>query len=277
MRTKDELFREAQRHMWPGGASAPWTDAQRQRAAALAAHPALAAAEQARAQAGLALAHGRRPRRRHRRPPAARLEAAGQALDAAQCTAAGLHARRRAGPAATACPPAARTPACAGRRPLRAAWPRWPASCGARRSTPPARWPCAPFPSFEVQPLPRRPPSPSWAAHPVRLHGPACSSTAGSYAAKFSAQSPNLLFMGGAGLGKTHLALAVADAVLEHAVTTCCTPAAPPWPPSSGANTFDRDSEDTWLDACKEADLLILDDLGTEHITALTISVLYTS
>ena len=29
------------------------------------------------------------------------------------------------------------------------------------------------------------------------------------------------------------------------------------------------------LDACKEADLLILDDLGTEYISQLTISVLY--
>ena len=36
-----------------------------------------------------------------------------------------------------------------------------------------------------------------------------------SYAAKFSQNSPNLLFMGHTGLGKTHLALAIADAVLE--------------------------------------------------------------
>ena len=35
------------------------------------------------------------------------------------------------------------------------------------------------------------------------------------YAAKFSQNSPNLLFMGHTGLGKTHLALAIADAVLE--------------------------------------------------------------
>ncbi len=94
------------------------------------------------------------------------------------------------------------------------------------------------------------------------------------YATKFSAQSPNLLFMGGAGLGKTHMALAIADAVLERGYDVLYTSSAA-LAAQLGREHFDRDSEDTWLDACKEADLLILDDLGTEHITALTISVLY--
>ena len=95
-----------------------------------------------------------------------------------------------------------------------------------------------------------------------------------SYAEKFSPKSPNLLFMGGAGLGKTHLALAVADAVLERGYDVLYTSSAA-LAAQLGREHFDRDSEDSWLDACKEADLLILDDLGTEHITALTISVLY--
>ena len=42
MRTKDELFREAQRHI-AGRRQRAVTDAQRKRAAAFAAHPALAA------------------------------------------------------------------------------------------------------------------------------------------------------------------------------------------------------------------------------------------
>ena len=42
-----------------------------------------------------------------------------------------------------------------------------------------------------------------------------------------------------------------------------------------GREHFDRDADDEWLNACKEADLLVLDDLGTEYITPLTISVLY--
>ena len=94
------------------------------------------------------------------------------------------------------------------------------------------------------------------------------------WAENFGPQSPNLLFMGGAGLGKTHLALAVADAVLEKGYDVLYTSSAALAAQLSREH-FDRDSEDSWLEACKEADLLILDDLGTEHITALTISVLY--
>ena len=73
---------------------------------------------------------------------------------------------------------------------------------------------------------------------------------------------------------RPHLALAVADAVLERGYDVLYTSSAA-LAAQLGREHFDRDSEDSWLDACKEADLLILDDLGTEHITALTISVLY--
>ena len=86
MRTKDELFREAQRHV-AGRRQRAVTEAQRQRAAALAAHPELAAAEQARTQAGLALAMAA-ARGGDTGAARARLEAAGQAVDAA-LTAAG--------------------------------------------------------------------------------------------------------------------------------------------------------------------------------------------
>ena len=41
-----------------------------------------------------------------------------------------------------------------------------------------------------------------------------------------------------------------------------------------GREHFDYNSGDEWLTACQEADLLIMDDLGTEYITPLTISVL---
>ena len=55
MRTKDELFREAQRHI-AGRRQQAVTRAERMRSAAFAASPELAAAEEARVQAGLALA-----------------------------------------------------------------------------------------------------------------------------------------------------------------------------------------------------------------------------
>ena len=42
-----------------------------------------------------------------------------------------------------------------------------------------------------------------------------------------------------------------------------------------GREQFDRDANEEWLTACKEADLLILDDLGTEFLSAVTISALY--
>ena len=42
-----------------------------------------------------------------------------------------------------------------------------------------------------------------------------------------------------------------------------------------GREHFNYTTNDEWLAACQEADLLILDDLGTEYITPLTISVLY--
>ena len=94
------------------------------------------------------------------------------------------------------------------------------------------------------------------------------------YAAKFSQNSPNLLFMGHTGLGKTHLALAIADAVLEGGHDVLYTSAAA-LAAQLGREHFNYTTNDEWLAACQEADLLILDDLGTEYITPLTISVLY--
>ena len=94
------------------------------------------------------------------------------------------------------------------------------------------------------------------------------------YAARFAPSGPNLLFMGSAGLGKTHLALAIADAVLDSGFDVLYTSAAA-LASRLGREHFDRDADNEWLTACQEADLLILDDLGTEYISPLTISVLY--
>lgn len=94
------------------------------------------------------------------------------------------------------------------------------------------------------------------------------------YAQKFSGKSPSLLFTGSSGLGKTHLALAIADAVLDGGHDVLYTSSAA-LAARLGREHFDHDGGDEWLNACQEADLLILDDLGTEYITPLTISVLY--
>ena len=95
-----------------------------------------------------------------------------------------------------------------------------------------------------------------------------------NYAAKFNSKSKNLLFMGRSGLGKTHLAQAIADAVLEGGHDVLYTSAAA-LAAQLGREHFNYTTNDEWLAACQEADLLILDDLGTEYITPLTISVLY--
>ena len=265
MRTKDELFREAQRHV-AGRRQRAVTEAQRQRAAALAAHPELAAAEQARTQAGLALAMAA-ARGGDTGAARARLEAAGQAVDAA-LTAAGY--------APDGLAPRYRCPLCQDTGLYRGA----PCRCVAevarklRREEINAASPLAlcSFSSFEVDRYPDTP-EPELGGTP-RAYMARVLKYCRDYAAKFSAQSPNLLFMGGAGLGKTHMALAIADAVLERGYDVLYTSSAA-LAAQLGREHFDRDSEDTWLDACKEADLLILDDLGTEHITALAVSMLY--
>ena len=94
------------------------------------------------------------------------------------------------------------------------------------------------------------------------------------YANSFTPESRGLMFIGSAGLGKTHMALAIADTVLNRGFDVLYTSSAA-LAAQLGREHFDHAAEDPWLDACKEADLLILDDLGTEYISQLTISVLY--
>ncbi|MDD4851482.1 MAG: ATP-binding protein [Gemmiger sp.] len=94
------------------------------------------------------------------------------------------------------------------------------------------------------------------------------------YAEAFSSESINLLFSGSAGIGKTHMALAIADTVLNTGHDVLYTSAAA-LAAQLGKEHFDSKTPDTWLEACKEADLLILDDLGTEFINQVTLSVLY--
>ena len=67
------------------------------------------------------------------------------------------------------------------------------------------------------------------------------------------------MFIGSAGLGKTHMALAIADTVLNRGFDVLYTSSAA-LAAQLGREHFDRAAEDPWLDACKEADLLILDD-----------------
>ncbi len=95
------------------------------------------------------------------------------------------------------------------------------------------------------------------------------------YAAHFSKESPSILMFGGTGLGKTHLSLSIASAVLEKGFSVLY---------DSVINFLrqienehfgrDQSGSDT-LSMLLECDLLILDDLGTEFDTPFYQSTIY--
>lgn len=96
------------------------------------------------------------------------------------------------------------------------------------------------------------------------------------YANEFGSDSPNLLFVGGTGLGKTHLSTALAKAVIEKGCYVIY---------ETSTNIFSDFENDRFRDRYNgeepistkymECDLLIIDDLGTEVVTNFTVSCLY--
>ena len=94
-----------------------------------------------------------------------------------------------------------------------------------------------------------------------------------AYAETFDLNSSSLLIFGNAGLGKTHAALSIASTVLERGYDVIYISAQDMCSQLERAR-FDDDS--SLMDAMLEADLLILDDLGTESMSSYTLSCLYT-
>lgn len=91
------------------------------------------------------------------------------------------------------------------------------------------------------------------------------------YAAEFRKSSPNLYLFGETGIGKTHLALSIASEVLKKQFNVVYV---------SSQNIFfamqqDRAEAANIIETLLAADLLILDDLGTELVNAYVISTLY--
>ena len=265
MRTRDELFRQAQRVVAARRQQAV-TQAENARRAAYAAHPEISAADDAHMHAGLALA---------------RLAAAGGNLEEArarleQADAAVTDTARAAGyrrgdfePSYT-CPECRDTGIVNGKtctcveevaRTLRREEINQASPLGLCK-----------FSTFDVNRYPAA--VEPELGRPTRDYMAQLLEFCRKYAEKFSSQSRNLLFMGTAGLGKTHLALAIADAVLDGGHDVLYTSSAALMT-RLGREQFDRDADEEWLTACKEADLLILDDLGTEFLSAVTISALY--
>lgn len=265
MRTRDELFRQAQRVVAARRQQAV-TQAENARRAAYAAHPEISAADDAHMHAGLALA---------------RLAAAGGNLEEArarleQADAAVTDTARAAGyrrgdfePSFT-CPECRDTGIVNGKtctcveevaRTLRREEINQASPLGLCK-----------FSTFDVNRYPAA--VEPELGRPTRDYMAQLLEFCRKYAEKFSSQSRNLLFMGTAGLGKTHLALAIADAVLDGGHDVLYTSSAALMT-RLGREQFDRDADEEWLTGCKEADLLILDDLGTEFLSAVTISALY--
>lgn len=93
------------------------------------------------------------------------------------------------------------------------------------------------------------------------------------YAAEFGPKSQSLYFFGDAGLGKTHMALAIAGQVLEQGFDVIYVSAQ-----SAFAQLAQQRREGVYgelFPSMMEADLLVLDDLGSEFIDAYTLSRLY--
>lgn len=84
----------------------------------------------------------------------------------------------------------------------------------------------------------------------------------------------SLLFMGGTGLGKTHLSLAVAKDAIDAGLGVIYD-SVPTLMMKLESERFGRSDEGV-LDSVCDCDLLILDDLGAEHTTATTRAMLYT-
>lgn len=100
-----------------------------------------------------------------------------------------------------------------------------------------------------------------------------------SYAVKFGPDSPNLLFRGGTGLGKTFLSGCIAKTVSGRGFAVVYETALDAFD-AFESQKFSRDAEN-YAEASErvkrilDCDLLILDDLGTELTTSFTQSALY--
>ncbi|MBR5315017.1 MAG: ATP-binding protein [Clostridia bacterium] len=93
-----------------------------------------------------------------------------------------------------------------------------------------------------------------------------------NYAESFDNSGNNLIFIGGTGLGKTHLSTSIARKVIEKGFEVVY---------DSAPNVFNDFNKEQFKDEQGltqkyfDCDLFILDDLGTEMHTAFTVSCLY--
>lgn len=95
------------------------------------------------------------------------------------------------------------------------------------------------------------------------------------YAENFTANSKSLLFQGEPGLGKTHLSLAIATVAINKGYGVIYI-SAPTAVSALEKERFSRNEQGSETEKMLvDCDLLILDDLGTEFITAFSTSKIY--
>ena len=95
-----------------------------------------------------------------------------------------------------------------------------------------------------------------------------------SYADNFSLASPSLLFIGGVGLGKTHLSTAIGKAAIDKGFNVIYE-SAPNIFTEFEKERFSKASDEDDTEKYYECDLLIIDDLGTEVANRISISNVY--
>lgn len=100
------------------------------------------------------------------------------------------------------------------------------------------------------------------------------------FAEAFPDDGTNLLMQGGTGLGKTYLSACIAKVVSGKGYSVCYDSAAAAFE-AFEKQKFSRDPDEAERAAARvsrmlDCDLMILDDLGTEMVTSLTASALYT-
>lgn len=95
------------------------------------------------------------------------------------------------------------------------------------------------------------------------------------YAQSFNVHSPNIMFMGGTGLGKTHLSLAIANVAINKGYSVIYGTSQNILSDLQNENFGRTDNLYYNEYDVLHTDLLILDDLGTEYKNAYSVSCLY--
>lgn len=96
-----------------------------------------------------------------------------------------------------------------------------------------------------------------------------------NYAANFSMNAGNLLFVGATGLGKTYLSVCIAKAVAEKGFSVVYESAPHLFQKLERARFSQNEDAKAEADRILNADLLVLDDLGTELMSQFVTATLY--